>query len=357
METNGYITYDDNDDKPAASEGSDKAFSFASSGTAAKPIAQPPDQAQAAQPATSTSPQTQRTPPKDSGGKGAPSTTGNTALDTLAQHFASMTPPPSGARDQIAAGVQRANAPKPAYSAGKAPAHYTAGPTGYAGFGQVYGANAGAAERAAREMLGRVRSDAQGAYGALQDRYGDFEKEVGKAATNATRTGTYEGPNGLDTTGLDDQFSQAGDELAALGMGAGGMQALSQGGGGRGMGRLGAGLVAAAASPEVSRLQNDYGDIETAVGSAGAQAQQYAADREARAKAAYDAGVAEQQRLVDAERSRWIYDQNGRIVGERGGPTAGADADAGLVQTTAAGEDTGERAPEGHWDENWVWHQ
>jgi len=156
-----------------------------------------------------------------------------------------------------------------------APSHYSMGPTGYVGFNQVYGANAATAQRAADALLGRVRGDVRGAYADLADKYKAFQGDVDRAAGSAA-SGRYDyaGPAAFDTGALSDEFATAGDELAALRQGAGGVQALAPRTSG-----FGASLAASAAEPESERLARRYSGIDTALGEAGARGQAYAAEQ------------------------------------------------------------------------------
>jgi hypothetical protein len=275
------------------------------------------------------------------------------ALDTLAQHYAALTPAaPAAAPSQGTPNAKKAVTPEngqythdrqggrgalgaaaralepAAPSMGRAPAHYQAGPTGHVGFAQTYGANAESARRAAADLLASVRGNARGLYDELDERYGAFKDDVARGAREATRSGVYEGPRNFEASDLADDFAGAADQMSALGRGAGGVQALRPR-----TSRFGAALTAAAARPGAEQLQELYGGIDSALTGAAAHGQDLVARREASALDAYQQGVAEQERLLQAERDAdpYIRDAQGNIIGERGGPTAAQDGDADLL--------------------------
>lgn len=160
------------------------------------------------------------------------------------------------------------------------------GPTGYVGFDRLFGANAGVANRTADAIEAQRRAAFEKAQQDLASRQADYSKALQLYGDAAAEPGHYWDPTEaptLDTGSLGDEFADVNDQYAALGRGAGGVQALSPG-----MSRFGAGLVSAAGEPQFERLQRQYGDIGNALSDAGvraqadaAAAQQSAQDRQA----------------------------------------------------------------------------
>lgn len=272
-------------------------------------------------------------------------------LDTLAAHYAAMQPAPAAQpRTRVAGKDATQTGRQPSIDVGRqtatgtigrglaasdarraarpaAPRHFTEGPTGFTDFARTYGTNASAAQSAADRLLGGVRENARDAYGALEDRYGNFADEVARGTRGMTRTGEYSGPEGFEYGDLADQFSGVQDELGALQDGAGGVQALDPR-----ASRFSAGLISSAAQPQVDRLEREYGGIGDALSGAVAEGDRLIDDRKAAGQAAYDAGVAETNRLANPA------DPNEQIARENGYPDFDAMLQDGYESMRASGQ-------------------
>lgn len=171
------------------------------------------------------------------------------------------------------------------------------GPTGFVGFDQYFGSNAGAVNAQADALRDRVKGTADAARGKLADAQQGFRDDVNRASVFTSVGNPWDESIGLDTGALAGDFTQAQDEMGALGMGAGGVSALT-GSTGSGFNSM---LTAAAGQPQFDKLREQYGDLDTALADAGTQAQQYENDAKSAAEASYE-------NATDAMRQRQAED-------------------------------------------------
>lgn len=134
---------------------------------------------------------------------------------------------------------------------------FARGPTGYVGFDQTYGDNAGATQALVDKVNARVRDDASKAQGDLDSAYGKFASDV----DSGIGFHNYSGPNEFEAgSGFDSEYGRANDELNALNRGtAGDYQGLEPG-----LDRFSAGLAAYGGEPAANRTTTRWGGFDDA---------------------------------------------------------------------------------------------
>lgn len=223
------------------------------------------------------------------------------------------------------------SAPQASVAAPQAPAGPSRSPTGFVGFNQYMGANAGAAKASADRVAKAYNDQTERAMQALQGSYGAFQDKVQGGVNDELAKGydsgaTYGGPNEYNpdenTVG---SVTKANEQRSALGS-VGGVQGLL----GPQSSRWGAGLVQAAGAPQFAQAQKDTNWLATALGDAqrtgneeAAQARQTVEQR--MAPQAAPEGWADYQRYLDSIRQSaaesgmtpptyeaWLAERNGQ---------------------------------------------
>ncbi len=200
------------------------------------------------------------------------------------------------AKTVMQAGAAADQAAEHPHAHGNAAHGWAAGPTGYTGFDQLFGDNAGTANRSADALESRVRGDITKAQGDEKKGYGDWQQGLADTVGRASVSGSWGDPANPEndyggyspSENLTNEFTQANGERNALGMGAGGVQALSDtapGAGAQPMSRFGAGLTAAAGQPEFQRLQDQYKHLDSALSGDVSRSQDDLAASQAQAQA------------------------------------------------------------------------